>query len=102
MKKKAATAEEKVNYKVMYPLHSWAIEDKTNLVCAIEDLRCWSKPDPQWEIVAPKGYIFRGYGTHSLLGQTAKDCIERADCHPLEKCDGMDGWCDCKEHWENT
>lgn len=78
------------------PLNAWLLDSKTGLKLALEDLRQhWSEEDPQWEVVAPKGYIFEMMETHSLLGETKKDAIERASCYDLVVCDGS-RFCSCK------
>jgi hypothetical protein len=93
LKKVLASVTEKENYKGLYPLHYW-LEDSNGLRMAVEDLRCWSKGDPQWEVVAPRGYIFIHQETHSLLGHTQEEVRERASLYPLVKCKGSN-YCDC-------
>jgi hypothetical protein len=83
-----ATAAEKEAYAkdplTLYPLHGYVMVDGHR--CPLEDLRgAWSRPDPVWELLAPAGYHFgAGEMTHSLLGYTQADAIDRAWC--LEPC----------------
>ena len=92
MKRVAATQDQKDSYQGMYPLHSY-LKDDNGLLCAVEDMRgrgCrGGEEDPQWEVIAPTGYIFDCIETHSILGGTLKDVIERTGCYKLVKCDGV-------------
>ncbi len=57
--------------------------------CAVESLGAfWSKDDPQYEIMAPRGQHFTGdgEGCHSLLCTDLKDVAERAKFSGLTPC----------------
>lgn len=95
-----ATAKQKEEYKGLYPLHSF-LKNEDGLILPVEDLRGgsrWNDESPQWEVMAPKGYVFDMQQTHSLLGGTYQDAVERASCYPLVKCE-EENFCSCKEHW---
>lgn len=83
-----ATHDEIYAHKVaggVYPLHA-IIQNKSGQEIKLEDLRCsWSRPDPQWEILAPAGYHFSLSMTHSMLSQTIAEAKIAAD-EPLAKC----------------
>ncbi len=82
-----ATAAEREAYratKPVYPLFGYLTMDGVKF--AVEDLREWDKENPQYEAMCPEGYHFRQNGTHSLLGLTQKDLINRVRCDSLEKC----------------
>jgi hypothetical protein len=46
----------------------------------------WSKEDPQYEVMAPRGFYFGDDGTHTLLAQTLAEVRERVWGGKLEPC----------------
>jgi len=88
MKYRLATEAERRQYKDdggVYPLHALIHRDDGHTL-RIEDLRCWSRGDPQWEVRPPRGYHFYLEGTHAMLEFTIRDCKYYANS-PLAKCD---------------
>jgi hypothetical protein len=89
-----ASSEEKSEYlkqKPVYPLYGWVTVDGHR--CAIEDLRCWPKEDPQYEVMAPTGHHFTelpgedcNSALHSLLCHDHSDIRDRVDFRKIEKC----------------
>ena len=78
VKIRKATPEEKAEYwktSPVYPLYGYIKHDGHEL--AIEDLRCWPKEDPQYEVLAPDGHIFCPDGLHTILCHTLKDVRAR-------------------------
>jgi len=84
-----ATAEQKAKYletKPCYPLYGFMKVDGIQLV--IEDLRGhWDNGDPQYEVCAPKGYIFSESGTHKMLEHRLSDIRQNAPFYAPEKCE---------------
>lgn len=81
---RTATAEQKAAYHGVYKLHGF-LTLSSGHVCAVEDLREWSRENPQWEVRAPAGYHFAGYTTHGRLLYTLAEV--RAERHAtLVKC----------------
>jgi hypothetical protein len=86
-----ATAKEKSDYPGLYPLHGWLAlktPEGRSVKAPVEDLRgSWRKPDPTWELIAPDGYHFDGYVTHSILEHSLKDVRDHEKWKvALEKC----------------
>lgn len=86
-----ADEKEKSKYYGVYPLYGFIKSGDFDI--AIEDLRSWSKPNPQYEVIAPEGYHFFPDGTHTLLCHDMKDIKERVSVNDLELCDNK---CSCK------
>lgn len=91
-----ATAEQRAAYAntgAVYPLHGYIEKDGKKL--PVEDLRGhWSRPDPVYELMAPKGYHFGRADDscasclHSMLGHTLAGVIEDAEYATLSECKG--------------
>lgn len=83
-----ATAEERQAYaetKPVYPLYGWVTVD--TWPCPVEDLREWSRENPQYEIILPRSYHAKNEFTHTMLCHTLKDVRDTAKWTKLEKCD---------------
>lgn len=88
MKISKATPEEKALYaqtRPVYPLYGY-VTNAEGIALAIEDLRCWPKDDPQYEVMAPEGMRFDLVYTHSLLCDDLKDLKNRVSCYPVVAC----------------
>jgi hypothetical protein len=82
-----ATDEEKGNYHGRYPLFGFI--KCSGKECAVEDLRgSWSRPDPTYEVMAPKGFIFVPDGVHTLLADDLADVRSRVGANSLEAEEG--------------
>jgi hypothetical protein len=79
-----ATEEERMGYEGQYPLYGYVKHGGLQLV--IEDLRCWPKQDPQYEVMAPDGFHFSTDRLHSLLCIDMKDIRDRLNGEELESC----------------
>lgn len=82
-----ATAQEKEEYKAtgpLYPLYGFVKVGDTE--CDIEDLRCWPKGDPQYEVMVPKGMIFQPEELHSMLCFDMQDIRDRACIAEVKPC----------------
>ncbi len=83
-----ATQAEKEIYnltKPIYPLYGFIILDGHQ--CPIEDLRgSWSKPDPIYEVMAPKGFHFDVEQVHTLLCCDLAEIKMRCGMNNLEPC----------------
>lgn len=85
-----ATAKERAEYAAqipppVYPLHGWVHYQGLRL--PLEDLRgYWTRPDPVWEVIAPEGVIFHPDFTHSLLGQSQADILDRVNSCSVVRC----------------
>lgn len=80
MKIKKATKEEKDNYCGEYPLHGFVIID--SYMCSIEDKKAYfgelSDGECRYEVVAPDGFYFEPYGTHTVLCESISHVKEVA------------------------
>lgn len=89
-----ATKEQKAEYQKgnpCYPLYGYITLD--GVKCVIEDLRCWSKDDPQYEVMAPDGHIFFPEHLHSLLCMTLEDIKGRTGGETIVPCKRPCDWC---------
>lgn len=91
-----ATEDEKRTYratKPTYPLYGFV--EISGQRCEIEDLRSWAKGNPQYEVMAPDGYIHEPESLHTLL------CFDYADIRgrigTLERCSCQD---QCSQYWK--
>jgi hypothetical protein len=82
MRIRKAEAHEKKNYTGINPLFGFVKVRgalggvKTSWQCAVEYLG--EGPDePNYEVIAPTGMIFAPDGTHTLLGVTQSDLVNR-------------------------
>lgn len=97
------TADEKKAYKAtkpVYPMYGFAIltdkKTKQKMSVVIEDLRgFWRAPDPLYEVIAPKGYIFESDDCHTLLAHTLADAKSRVQYELPVKCNCHE----CAEYW---
>lgn len=91
-----ATAEEKREYaktKPVYPL--WGFCRVGKIRCAVEHPN-EGPGEPNYEIMAPDGYIFEPDGVHTMLCQTLEEVCERAAYSELDRCTCED----CERHWK--
>lgn len=80
-----ATIAQKEAYRGVYPLYAYITLGDVQL--PIEDLRCWPKEDPQFEVMAPTGQHFgNGENTHSLLCNNITDIYVRVRQSTLVPC----------------
>ena len=88
-----ATDAEKRAYaekRPVYPLYGF-VTLRTGERLPVEDVRgSWSEPDPVYEVMAPLGFRFQRYDTHSLLYHSIADIRTRCT-GILEKCDDTCG-----------
>jgi hypothetical protein len=82
MKIRRATAEEQTAYQGISQLHGWI--KVSGQICAVEYLG-EGKYEPNWEVVAPSGFHFVSERTHTILGTTQRDMLDRV--LGLEPCD---------------
>lgn len=87
--------EQKPVYPLGYVASMYDDAGRRHRVC-IEDLRgCWSRPDPVWEIIVPRGYVAED--CHSLLCFDLADVRDRLTI-PISTCDCSE----CREFWKEN